>query len=153
MELSGLLELDSGFVYSTNDSSIFYMLKNIEKGEFILNECDEKEIPLEITMYKIFRGLPINIISTAIRVDGKIKWNIVKGNNELRNIMKWINEDISITIQEKNVFFNSLNEDSRKYILKSKRSLVSTTIYSKHGADRGVLSANDLTEIGQLYRN
>ena len=151
MELNRLLELDVGFAYSVNNISISCMLNNIEKGDFALTEYEEKEIPLEATIYKIVKGIPINIVSTAKRIDGKTQWNIVKGNNELRNIIKWIQDGVTVTINGKNATFENLDEDGKKFILNERHPLISTIIDSKYGFDKGSLSSDDLMEIIHTY--
>lgn len=151
IDLEKLLEINIGYAYSLNEISLSTMLKNIEKGEFILTNMEEKEIPLEATIYKLVKGLPINIISTANYVDGKICWNIIKGSNELRNIIQWVQGEIVVKINGKNAIFKDLDENSKKFLLEERRSLISIIIDSKKGRDTGVLSCDDLMSIVQNY--
>ena len=149
MEINKLLELDHDFVSSTSNVTISFMLQNINKGEFILNQLNEKEIPLEVTIYKILKGLPIHIVSAITFTDGKPIWNIVKGNDELKNIIKWINEDISINILGKTVSFKYFNDEDKKNLLENDRFVISTLIGSLN-LKSDDLSSNDLIEIARL---
>lgn len=151
MNINDLWNLDAGFAYSVNDMSIACMLNNIEKEDFVLSEYEEKEIPLEATIYKVIKGIPINIVSTASHINGKTQWNIVKGSGELRNIIKWIQGEVSITIHGKNIIFENLDEKSQKFLLNTRRPLISTIIDSRDGFDKGILSAKDLMEIVHIF--
>ena len=131
---------------STSNVTISFMLQNIDKGHFILNQSNEKEIPLEVTIYKILKGLPIHIVSVITFTGRKPIWNIVKGNDELKNIIKLITDDISINILGKSLSFKDFNNEDKRNFLENDRFIVSTLIGS-FNPESNNLSSEDLIEI------
>ena len=154
MGLSALLEANVGFVHSVGEISILYLLNCIDNGTFIISEGnskEEKDIPLEATVAKIIKGLPIQIISTAKIVEGKTCWEIVSGINEIKNIKDWIDGGAIITINGMDASFDALATDEKEFFLNFSRPIISTIIDVSGGLKRSTLKAGELAKIVKEY--
>jgi len=149
MDIQTLINSDIGYHWSSNNVSISYILKNIEEGRYILTDYDTDKIPLELTVYKILKNMPISIVATAKHADDKIYWNIVKGCNEIRNIIKWINEDTRVTLGNIDASFKSVVDDDN-FVLK-RFSLISTIIDSDEYDGEKVPTDEELMRIVRIY--
>lgn len=145
MYLNKLLEIkDGSFGYTTSQLTLNHILKGIECGEYII--CEEsKTIPLKASVYKLAKGLPIFLV-IAVYTDenNNVKNYIVKGGNEILNLLKWETEGVNFKINDVEASFNSLSDEEKNYLLNQRRTITVTLINSK-------LPINSLIEIIQSY--
>ena len=132
MKLNELLETKACYSFHSTNLRLRYVFERIELGEYVLQD-DECNIPLEATIYKLVKNLPINIVLTKEDKDNEKVFstlNIVKGSNEIRNILKWMNEDVPVMINGIDASFKSFDEQDKEYVL-AKQSIVMTLIESR----------------------
>ena len=106
------------------------ILDGVKSGKRVLQE-EENPVPLELTIFKLMKRAPIVIFSVyePLSADGHIGRNhVVKGSSEIQNIIKWIEKDISVSIQGTNVSYKKLSEEEKYNIFERSGGILSIPV-------------------------
>ena len=122
MKSEEFLDKNISCTWNQNVANLNYFLDLMEeeceyvKIKLIFTELENKDIPLEVSVYKLFKGFPICANTICYKKDDIYYVEVVKGGNEIQNILKWMNEDIEIIVNGKNVKYSDFDERDRAFL-------------------------------------
>lgn len=139
MQVKDVLNFDENFYHSTLSVSIDYFLQAYDDGDLIFDEEDVVDVPLSVSVYKCFRHLPIVVVELVENIDGQRKSVIMKGSNEIKNIIKWIKEDVSFELAGHNARFSDLSDNDKHFVLKTMSCITLCLVRADEGCDMNKL--------------
>lgn len=123
-----LMKIETKFGSVTSKTCLLDLMHSVEHKTISIID-DENVVPMEKTLFKFFKNLPIHLILISEETEyNKPKYTVVKGGSDLKNLMKWVNENPTVTINEIDVSYESFNKKEKDFLMTFKYGLIQTVI-------------------------
>lgn len=149
MEMNKLLELKNGFASKTTDISLMGMLNILNSKNVTILE--EPSVPMELTIFKFYKGLPIQVIVAQERRNKEMHYVIVKGSSEIENLRRWYEEKEQVFIQGIDGSYEKLNEQDKAFMLEQRCPFSRTIFEAMNDEVENPLSLQELVDIIKEY--
>ena len=116
MTTKELLQVKNRFGYTMCSFGLEAMMEMLEKGTYEIYDGDAS-IPQSISVFKLYKKIPIRLVCVSENRDGKLVHTIVQGGSEIKNLIDWVKNGTPVTIDGKEVLYDDLNADGKDIVL------------------------------------
>ncbi len=110
-----LLQVKNRFGYTMCSFGLEAMMEMLEKGTYEIYDGDAS-IPQAISVFKLYKKIPIRLVCVSESREGKLTHIIVQGGSEIKNLIDWVENGTPVTVDGKEVYYNDLSDDGKDIV-------------------------------------